>query len=343
MSGRRKISDEKQLLTEIGKSLRAIKASYKEAKVVERNEKKKKQRKSAKKEVVVTNAQRKARRTKKGGSLWITLKGGFSSHLPGRNRHDAAAARQSLTFQKRMERVQLAEQYIESAVQQAKEAHYFLKGSDASGRSITAEGLTEEGLPYMREQWAVAVSMITGQQPVGSTVRDLLHKYNNQKDTTATTNENHNKKGQEVLKRNELEDLITREEYIKRHPLNVNLSHHATESLDELVKRELENNGKDCYIAYGETENESLQDVDHCQKCIVKMKNSCGGKHTSILHQAKSVQYFNNNFMAALKKELQQSALPNEESAHNTNNNNAGAKGGKGQGAGGKKKGGKRK
>ncbi|RNF21736.1 hypothetical protein TcG_03054 [Trypanosoma cruzi] len=360
--GMRVLEDEKVLLAELGKLFHMARANAREQRNTHRAEgrrrkatvttttptttRRTKTTTGAKKDLKEgrpprTGSKRSRKTSTRGGSVWVVLKGGFA-HVPTSEKTNTIAHntvfRGRLSERRRVQALEEAERYIQTAWQQAQEAGLLL--DDGSGPN------GDEGLQYLCEQYEVAAGMLR-REPVGAFLKQIVDQTipsSAPMSLTApapTFSSVDNAATSTQLSRDEWAGVIARE--------NVILKRFAPRaSKEEEEKEEAEGHGESVLheadqvpslyyfpiaeplasleaasavtgMGFRETSDdarggEQARDVLPT-KCIVRIRGSGKQKHTAILTSTKSVNYFKSNFMQVIRRELSGSKLPRGEDA----------------------------
>ncbi|KAG8342982.1 hypothetical protein ERJ75_001330300 [Trypanosoma vivax] len=330
-NGARALQEEKTLLQELSKLFHVARANAREQRIIKRAATSREG--DGKPKNAVSSARQKpglkaghkankctsrARKSKNGGTVWVVLKGGLAqvptSGMTGVIAHNTEF-RGRLSERRRLEALETAEVYVQTAWQQAQEAGLLLPdGSAPSG---------DEGLLYLREQYHVASGMLR-REPVGQHLKQLVEcsiptTFKNDEVPFSSTS------GATVYDKDTWADIITRENVILKR-FNSRLS--GVDSTDQILN-EAENVASKFYFPVAEplapvgstaaqsTNSSNSIEVLHGEqvrdivptKCIVRIRGSNGKKHTTILSTAKSVNSFKTNFMKIIRKEVSGSML----------------------------------
>ncbi|KAG5512092.1 hypothetical protein JKF63_07556 [Porcisia hertigi] len=309
--GLRRPTEEKALLAELSKMFHILKAKHKERRYG---------RESGAASGKAEGAPRRGsqRRSHRGGSVWIVLKGGFSpKSVPSATQADTVATRANrrvvLSERRRAAALKEAEGYINSAWQQAQEAE--LVGKDGTP--------TDEGNAYLAEQYAIASRMLCP-PATGAQLHQLVKKHCHgvsEDSVTSTVSGPPTCK----LTRNEWEDICTREAAIF---FRYRTSATPSGTAEDYFKEQQQARENVHYFATSEPATNGGGDIVPT-KCIVRIRDSQRDKYTSILSTTKSVSYFKSNFGQVLRKELSGSTLPRGIAADEADSA-AGSSGGKG-------------
>ncbi|ORC85008.1 uncharacterized protein TM35_000391820 [Trypanosoma theileri] len=348
--GKRELQEEKTLLSELGKLFHITRANAREQRIKqqvsktasannaaketsdspqrERNSKQEKKQK-----LKQQTRSKKSRKSTRGGTVWVVLKGGFAqvpteanSAVISHNKN----FRGRLSERRRVEALEAAEQYVQTAWQQAQEAGLLVKdGSAPSG---------EEGLQYLREQYAVAAAMLK-REAVGSQLKQIVDQTipsgfvnSTASSPSSTTTGVEATTTTTVCDKDKWAEIIARENVILNRFADVS----AVKDDGELVHHEAAQIGSKYYFNTFEPlapENMGSADITTAghagsnsdallgekgrdilpSKCIVRIRGSGKQKHTSIICTTKAVNYFKSNFMQIIRKELGNSKLPRGE------------------------------
>ncbi|GET85443.1 hypothetical protein, conserved [Leishmania tarentolae] len=306
-SGCRKLAEEKALLLDLSKMFHIIKANHKEqrngreavagaaaASAAASNVPGGKASKKAK----IDTRRGSRRRSQHGGSVWIVLKGGFSSKSVPTAIQTAqvgrrASSRALLSEKRRAAALKEAESYIESAWQQVRDAGL-----------LTKEGTpTEEGDAYLAEQYALASQMLRP-SPTGAHLHQLVasHCHGSSDDAVAGLARD---RPEYTLTRSEWEEICTREAAIL---FRYSTSATPAGTAEDYFKEQQQAREHLYYFATAEPVTKTGDIVP--TKCLVRIRDSQRDRHTCILSTAKAVNYFKSNFGQVLRKELSASRLP---------------------------------
>lgn len=280
----RRVEDERTLLASLAQLFHTVRASYKER--VYTSKAKANKGKAKKKN-------RRARRSVRGGSVWVVLKGGFASSTVPESSAAAerrAATRGARSEHQRLAAVSAAEDYLASAWQQAREA----------GLVDAADTPTAEGTAYLREQYRVAAGMLAP-APVGASLAALAARSGLTVDREpAAAAALRSAAGTAALGRADWEDLLVRQAAIECHPLCQR--GRRPDSTDDIIAG-AESAGAEYYFTLAEPAGAAC-------KCLVRARNSQRQKHTTVLASAKAVNYFRGSFMQLVRKEMAACRLP---------------------------------
>nr|CAJ2466249.1 unnamed protein product [Leishmania braziliensis] len=304
--GMRKPVEEKALLSELSRMFHLLKANRKE----QRNGREAATAAAASSAGVCTTgakASKRAtrdarrgsqRRSRRGGSIWIVLKGGFGPRsvptAAQAERVDTRAnGRALLSERRRAASLKEAEAYIQSAWQQAQEAELLTKDGTP----------TEEGDAYLAEQYAMASRMLCP-PTTGAHLSQLVANHCSSGLDNAVTGATHGQPAY-VLTRSEWEDLCTREAAIL---FRYRTSATPCGTAEDYFKEQQQARENIYHFATAEPTTRAGDIVP--TKCLVRIRDSQREKHTCILSTPKSVNYFKSNFGQVLRKELSGSRLP---------------------------------
>ncbi|EKF32236.1 hypothetical protein MOQ_003917 [Trypanosoma cruzi marinkellei] len=186
--GMRVLEDEKILLAELGKLFHVTRANARERRNTHRVEGRRrkaslptaqmttmakttgtKKRKDSREGRPPKPGSKRSRKSRtRGGSVWVVLKGGFA-HVPTSEKTSTITHktifRGRLSERRRVQALEEAERYIQTAWQQAQEAGLLL--DDGSGPN------GDEGLHYLCEQYEVAAGMLR-REPVGGFLKQIV-------------------------------------------------------------------------------------------------------------------------------------------------------------------------
>lgn len=303
--GARGLQDEKTLLAELGRLFHVARANVREQR----------------------GAHRPPPAARRGGSVWVVLKGGFA-RVPAAGRaakvaHNSAF-RGRLSERRRVEALEAAEAYVATAWQQAREAGLLLEdGSAPSG---------DEGLQYLREQYEVAASMLR-RGAVGACLKKTVDQTvpGHIAAAAGSTPPAAPAASSTLFTTEEWAGIIARENVIlKRFARSA-----AAQDDGDMILHEAAQVAQRYYFVTAEPlapphspsaetaagrgsgggsahGGEKARDVLPT-KCIVRIRGSNRCKHTSILASTKAINYFRSNFMQVIRKELGSSKLPRGE------------------------------
>lgn len=333
--GARRLSDEKQLLTELSKLFHVVKAVHREQQQCSSAAARRKgQQQPAQSGGESGARRRRAKRSRgrsaNGSTIWIVLKGGFHRRTVPTAAEVArvasrAAHRIQRSNERRLQALQQAEGLVQSAWQQATEAGL-----------IQPDGVpTDDGDAYLKEQYITASRMV--QPPAaGSFLRQLVQTHGGSSGAAAPTTAAGEAALQQVASLPaapaseqtpmELEDIISREAAILyRYTTALTPSM----PIEEMVQVEKTAHASSTYFPIcepllvdpataqtGATEaNSTTSSVLNAgdilpTKCIVRMRNSQRDKYTGILSSKKAVNTFRTQFMQVVRKELSNAKLP---------------------------------
>lgn len=361
--GARSLVDEKTLMSELGKLFHVARANVREQRNTSRAQKakqkttaarttadivdaenatsdteKKEEKKGQKKGRCGASPKVRRRGSRRGGTVWVLLKGGFA-RVPTAEKtaliaHNSAF-RGRLSERRRVAALEAAEEYVRTAWHQAREAGLLLPdGSAPSG---------EEGFEYLREQYAVAASMLR-REPVGAQLRRTVEQTvpNHLAATpvaattaasTSTTTMAAAKASSPLFTAEEWAGFIARENVILKRFASSAAA--AAQDDGEMIMHEAALVASQYYFTIAEP----LAPVDSASadgvadtaggsgnahggeqakdvlptKCIVRIRNSNRTKRTTIIASVKAANYFKSNFMQVIRKELATSKLPRGE------------------------------
>ncbi|KAH9593297.1 hypothetical protein LSM04_008073 [Trypanosoma melophagium] len=341
-AGMRELQEEKTLLSELGKLFHITRANAREQRIKQQvakatstntvsetsnnNPQKEGSRKRKQKQKQKQQTQSKrSRKSIRGGTVWVVLKGGFArvpTEANGAVISNNKNFRGRLSEKRRMEALEAAEQYVQTAWQQAQEAGLLVEdGSAPSG---------EEGLQYLREQYAVAAGMLR-RDAIGSRFKQIVDQTIPSGLANAASSSHVEATTTTVYDKDKWAEIIARENVI----LNRFADSSAVKDDGELVHHEAAQVGSKYYFntfeplaaesggskdvstghASGNSDalrGEQVRDVLPT-KCIVRIRGSGKQKHTSVICTTKAVNYFKSNFMQIIRKEIGNSKLPRGE------------------------------
>nr|CCC89445.1 conserved hypothetical protein [Trypanosoma congolense IL3000] len=341
-SGSRAVQEEKTLLQELSRLFHVARANAREQRITKRAEaaggnenttdiptthskqksKKKNSIGTVRKEKKLTRG---PRRNNRGGTVWVTLKGGFSrvpmSSATAVVDHNKAF-RGRLSEKRRVAALETAEAYVQTAWQEAQEAGLLLP--DGSGPNGS------DGFQYLREQYEVAAGMLR-REPIGERLKQIVESTIPAGSVVASGTPPAAEAAPEPLyTRDQWADIITRENVILRR--FATSSSLETDNTDRILDEAAQVPSR-LYFTTAEplapqefgsvalSPNSSGADLLNSaevkdvlpSKCIVRIRSSGGKKHTAILTTPKSVNGFKSHFMQILRKELGNSRLPRGE------------------------------
>ncbi|RNF01206.1 hypothetical protein TraAM80_07144 [Trypanosoma rangeli] len=348
--GARALQDEKVLLAELGKLFHMARANVREQRNTQRAEAKRQKAPTTTaaraKRTAAAGAKggnltegrpprtgsKRSRKSTRGGTVWVVLKGGFT-RVPTSEKAQAiahnTAFRGRLSERRRVQALERAEEYIQTAWQQAQEAGLLL--DDGSGPN------GDEGLQYLREQYEVAAGMLR-REPVGAFLKKIVaqtipsYATVPAEATTPAAASLASAAAPMLLTRDEWADVIARETLIlKRFAPSTSTEEDTGEAvLHEAAQvpsryyfpiaeplAPLEAALAETTVGYRDTGSdapggEQARDVLPT-KCIVRIRGSGKQKHTAILASTKAVNYLKSNLMQVIRKELSGSKLPRGE------------------------------
>lgn len=359
-SGRRELSNEATVLSNLSRMLHGAKVAHKEKRLVRKVEKMSRkqtqemstthegQRKEVKKEGVDALIAKKAKKqkrssNKRGGSVWIMMKGGFAaSKVPINKVGDSegklfspaveqrAIKRLEVELIQREKRLQDAEAYVDSAWREAEKGGLLQSISAGEAKGSIARGVpTEEGELYLMEQYKVA-SQLLSHPPVGQFVMDLTLKHGF---TGLPATDYRSSISSECLRllekhlqknKNRWVKLLQGEKLISLGHVSekenaVKISVAEKEVMDELLR---------CWkpIAEDCCKQDEVDNDIQPTKCIIRVRNSQQQKHSSILSRKEEINSFKNNVLKVIKKGLSNSLLNKNGSAMIDEAENSGKK-----------------
>lgn len=355
-SGRRELSSETALLSNLSRMLHSAKVAHKEKTLVKKVEKlarkgkcetapalenQGKETKMGSSNTMVDKPVKKKKRlsNKRGGSVWIVLKGGFNASgvplnktngLSSKGFYSAAEKRAmkrlNLELLQREKRLQDAEAYIDSAWREAENGGLLEAPARSENKGKAQRGIpTEDGVTYLKEQYKVA-SQILSRPPIGQFMMDLI----NQHDSTGLSSKPCSNSMpshclgilQEYLNtnRDRWKKLLHGEKFI-------GLGYTAeTESASNILvsEQEVRDELTRCWMPIAEKCNNDdgvVNDIEP-EKCIVRIRNSQQEKHSAIISDSEAINSFKINILKVIKKGLSNSLLSKSgnETGHESEN-----------------------
>lgn len=344
----RKLENDKIILSELGRMLHVVNAAEKERILRERcnnspendqvhrekpiaaDDRRNSQGKKNVERKKLPNLQRKVRHSKKGGSVWVLLKGGFDSkqvpmantHSKSSNAHgqgknteifslceNRALHRLHWNLQKRLEALESAEAYIESAWREAEKGELLVPRSKINS-NVSQQGKermpTEEGKEYLMQQYQVASQMLFHSNDQGALFSLVQQTSGNR---VAAPNELNRSTAIEQhirLHSEQWKNVLQREKEIKEKQFNEVDNGKCVVSNEE-IRKEVERN----WVCITEKLASGKSSDISATKCFIRLRNSQRQKHSSILNSQKAAKNFATGIIKVLRKELtNNSVLP---------------------------------